>query len=77
MAHRCSDHYPGGQLFADLRGTELPRQAGTVLPQFLRSLGFVPAQIPASPAEQARLFRSATSARPVLVMLATPPRSPT
>jgi DNA-binding SARP family transcriptional activator/tetratricopeptide (TPR) repeat protein len=69
IAHRCSDHYPGGQLFADLRGTELPRQAGTVLPQFLRSLGFVPAQIPASPAEQARLFRSATSARPVLVML--------
>src|SRR5204862_57570 len=34
-AHRVADHFPGGELYADLRGAEPP----VVLDRFLRALG--------------------------------------
>jgi DNA-binding SARP family transcriptional activator len=69
-AHRAADHFPGGQLVADLRGsTGTPREPGEVLGEFLHATGFPMDRVPASVEERAKLFRSWSSANPVLVLL--------
>lgn len=70
-AHSIADRYPGGVLFAGLRGhgpTE-PADPGQVLDGFLRSLGAHPDRIPTGQDDRAALFRSLISGREVLVVL--------
>jgi tetratricopeptide (TPR) repeat protein len=70
--HRHPDLFPGGQLFADLRGfdpVEQPLPAATVLRGFLRALGVPDAAIPREEDAAAALYRSVLSGRRVLVVL--------
>jgi tetratricopeptide (TPR) repeat protein len=69
--HDLRDRYPGGQLYADLGGHSPPQaaQPGDVLGRFLRALGIASARVPDSLEEQAGLYRSVTSGRPLIVML--------
>jgi DNA-binding SARP family transcriptional activator/tetratricopeptide (TPR) repeat protein/DNA-binding XRE family transcriptional regulator len=67
-AHLVRDHFPDGQLFADLRGVgDQPVGAAEVLGRFLTALGV--ASLPADPDERAALFRSLLTDRRVLVLL--------
>jgi len=70
-AHRVRDHFPHGQLFVNLRGSDpgplmAPEQA---LEEFLRALGVPAERIPASVAERAALYRSLLDGRRVLIVL--------
>ncbi|WP_429422956.1 BTAD domain-containing putative transcriptional regulator [Nocardia sp. GAS34] len=65
VAHRVRQHFPDGQLFADLRDTT-PQAA---LAHFLRALGVPEPEVPADTAARAALFRSVLSGRRVLVVL--------
>ncbi|MDX8032659.1 BTAD domain-containing putative transcriptional regulator [Lentzea sp. BCCO 10_0856] len=71
VAHRVRDHFPDGQLFADLRGydEQPPLTADQVLNQFLRGIGIPAEQIPLDVDEQAALFRSVLAGRRMLVVL--------
>jgi DNA-binding SARP family transcriptional activator len=62
-AHRVADHFPGGELYADLRDAEPP----VVLDRFLRALG-ADSELPATVEERAAAFRSSTHTG-VLVVL--------
>ncbi|WP_433362136.1 AfsR/SARP family transcriptional regulator [Actinoplanes sp. CA-142083] len=67
-AHAAADAYPGGQLWADLRGTtDQPADPAEVLAEFLRGLG-EPA-VPETLRERAALFRSLAADRRMLVVL--------
>jgi tetratricopeptide (TPR) repeat protein len=69
--HSISDQYEGGVLYADLRG-HTPAAAtppGTILTGFLAALGTPPERIPVELGEQAKLYRSLTSGRRMLVLL--------
>ncbi|GGZ01396.1 transcriptional regulator [Streptomyces nitrosporeus] len=71
-AHQVAEHFPDGQLFADLRGYDEhlePTTAGEILGRFLRSLSVPTAQIPSEPEERAALYRSLLADRRVLVVL--------
>lgn len=69
-AHRVADHFPGGQLVADLRGSgPTPADPADILADFLDASGFPMERVPASLEERAKLFRSWTAANPVLVLL--------
>ncbi|MFD9962862.1 tetratricopeptide repeat protein [Amycolatopsis sp. NPDC058986] len=63
--------FPGGQLYADFRETTSGPVTGVndVLAAFLRALHVEPEVIPAGLGERAGLFRTKTSAKPVLVVL--------
>jgi tetratricopeptide (TPR) repeat protein len=70
-AHRVRDHFPHGQLFVNLRGSDpgppmAPEQA---LEEFLRALGVPAERIPAGAAERAALYRSLLDGRRVLIIL--------
>jgi DNA-binding SARP family transcriptional activator/tetratricopeptide (TPR) repeat protein len=70
-AHRFADRYPDGQLYTDLRGAmagSAPVAPQAVLERFLRALD-VPTAGCISLAEAAAMFRAATAARRVLVVL--------
>ncbi|OKI10256.1 hypothetical protein A6A06_02340 [Streptomyces sp. CB02923] len=64
-----SEHYPDGQLYADLGGHAPggPVRPGEVLGQFIRAFGV--AQVPAETAEQAALWRTLTAGLRIAVML--------
>lgn len=69
--HDISGHYKGGALYADLRG-HTPADAaapGELLTGFLSALGTPPERIPLGLGEQAKLFRSLTSGRRMLMLL--------
>lgn len=69
--HEVSERYEGGLLYADLHG-HIPDTAtppGEVLTGFLSALGTSPDRIPLELAEQAKLYRSLTNARRMLVLL--------
>ncbi|WP_328718523.1 tetratricopeptide repeat protein [Streptomyces sp. NBC_00247] len=71
-AHQVADRFPGGQLFADLRGydeEEAPRRPSAVLDGFLRALGVAAPQIPTDQNERADLFRGILVGRRVLIVL--------
>jgi DNA-binding SARP family transcriptional activator len=69
VAHQVSDHFPDGQLYADLHGHD--RRAATdpadILVWFLRALGV--SQIPDEVDERAALYRNLLAGRRVLVVL--------
>ncbi|MFD7028259.1 BTAD domain-containing putative transcriptional regulator [Streptomyces sp. NPDC059917] len=70
VAHAARPHFPDGQLYVDLQGTEArPVEPEAVLGAFLRALGTPDARIPDSPAERAALYRSTLDDRRVLVLL--------
>jgi tetratricopeptide (TPR) repeat protein len=69
--HLISERYEGGVLYADLHG-QAPRIAAPpneVLTGFLGALSTPPERIPLEVAEQAKLYRSLTSGRRMLVLL--------
>ncbi|MFD9355636.1 BTAD domain-containing putative transcriptional regulator [Streptomyces sp. NPDC060031] len=70
VAHAARPHFPDGQLYVDLQGTEpRPAEPVAVLGSFLRALGTPDTAIPDSPAERAALYRSTLDGRRVLVLL--------
>ncbi|WP_018351558.1 AfsR/SARP family transcriptional regulator [Longispora albida] len=70
IAHQVRDQYPGGQLFAHLRGLdEHPAQPADVLAEFLRALGVAGHAIPDRLDDRAAAYRSLLSSRRVLVVL--------
>ena len=69
VAHRVREAFPGGQLFADLRGTrDIPRPPSDVLVQFIRALDGEGA-LPAAEDELAVLYRSLLAGRRILIVL--------
>jgi DNA-binding SARP family transcriptional activator/DNA polymerase III delta prime subunit len=71
VAHQVSSSFPGGQLYANLRGYAPGPPMSTVdaLTRFLRALGVPPSQIPLDVEEQITLYRSCMAGRQVLVVL--------
>ncbi|MEU9921413.1 BTAD domain-containing putative transcriptional regulator [Streptomyces griseoluteus] len=68
-AHRVKDHFPNGQLYADLAGTREPAEPARVLLSFLTALGLPRVQIPDDVEERGKLWRTASAGRRLLVML--------
>ncbi|TLS43120.1 tetratricopeptide repeat protein [Streptomyces montanus] len=71
-AFRAVEHFPDGQLFADLRGYDEhhePVSAHDVLSRFLRSLGVPGEQVPTDLEERVSLYRSLLTDRRVLIVL--------
>ncbi|MEU9081549.1 BTAD domain-containing putative transcriptional regulator [Streptomyces sp. NPDC048357] len=70
VAHAARAHFPDGQLYVDLQGTEArPAEPVAVLGAFLRALGTPDTAIPDSATERAALYRSTLDGRRVLVLL--------
>ncbi|MFJ7588261.1 BTAD domain-containing putative transcriptional regulator [Streptomyces sp. NPDC097617] len=70
VAHAARPHFPDGQLYVDLQGTEArPAEPEAVLGSFLRALGTPDTAIPDSSADRAALYRSILDGRRVLVLL--------
>ncbi|WP_435372431.1 ATP-binding protein [Streptomyces ficellus] len=69
--HSLRPRFPGGQLYADLGAQSPAGPAGPdeVLSRFLRALGVPAAQVPATIAERAALYRSLTAERRLVVLL--------
>jgi tetratricopeptide (TPR) repeat protein len=69
--HSISADFDGGTLYADLRGhaRDAATSPGEVLTGFLSALGITPDRIPVELGEQAKLYRSLTSGRRMLVLL--------
>jgi DNA-binding SARP family transcriptional activator len=68
-AHRVSDLFPDGQLYADLRAFGRGDSPSAVLHSFLSALGVSPDRIPPDLAGKASLYRSLLAGRRVLVLL--------
>ncbi|MFD8982221.1 BTAD domain-containing putative transcriptional regulator [Streptomyces sp. NPDC059564] len=71
-AHRVTEQYPDGRLFADLRGYDehhAPTTAGDILSRFLRSLGVESDDVPNGLEDRIALYRSVLSERRVLLVL--------
>lgn len=70
--HRARHRFPGGQLYADLRGYDAhaePLPPAAVLDGFLRALGVPGDQVPGGLDERAALFRSVLHGRQMLILL--------
>ncbi|MET8748589.1 BTAD domain-containing putative transcriptional regulator [Streptomyces sp. NPDC004667] len=71
-AHRVTEQYPDGRLFADLRGYDehhAPTTAGDILSRFLRSLGVESEDVPNGLEDRIALYRSVLAERRVLLVL--------
>ncbi|GLV85246.1 SARP family transcriptional regulator [Streptomyces lavendulae subsp. lavendulae] len=71
-AHRVTERYPDGRLFADLRGYDehhSPTTAGDILSRFLRSLGVESEEVPNGLEDRIALYRSVLAERRVLLVL--------
>ncbi|WP_030775951.1 AfsR/SARP family transcriptional regulator [Streptomyces sp. NRRL S-920] len=70
-AHRNREHFPGGLLYADLRGFSDTGEPALleVLREFLLALGVAPRRIPESAGAASALFRSLSADRQLLVVL--------
>ncbi|GGL21362.1 SARP family transcriptional regulator [Sphaerisporangium melleum] len=70
VAHDMAEHYPDGQLYAELRGTtELPATPEEVLGRLLRELGTPAPELPPTLEERVNRYRTLLSGRRVLVVL--------
>jgi DNA-binding SARP family transcriptional activator/Flp pilus assembly protein TadD len=70
--HRLRADFPGGQLYADLRGGTpglVAREPGEVLGRLLRSLGVEGRRIPSDLEDRSALYRSLMAGRRALVLL--------
>lgn len=71
-AHRLSDQFPDGQLYADLRGYtegQQPAEPTEILDLFLRQLGVNPEEIPSALDERSALLRTSLADRRALMLL--------
>jgi hypothetical protein len=70
-AHLIREQFPGGELYANLRGFDdgPAVTADAVLDRFLRDLGVEPSSVPADPDSRAAMFRSRIADRRVLILL--------
>jgi DNA-binding SARP family transcriptional activator len=71
-ANDNADRFPGGQLYANLRGFDPisePVTASATLRGFLEALGADPARVPVDPDAQAALYRSLVAGRHLLIVL--------
>ncbi|WP_327348985.1 ATP-binding protein [Streptomyces europaeiscabiei] len=70
-AHGVRDHFPGGDLYMDLRGygPGLPADPSDVLESFLWSLGVPPERVPPGPEARSTLYRTLLDGRRTLVVL--------
>ena len=71
-AHQVAGHFPDGQLFVNLRGSDpsgLPVVPADAVRGFLAALGVPPARVPADADGQAALYRGLLAGRRVLVVL--------
>jgi DNA-binding SARP family transcriptional activator len=70
-AHRAAEHFPDGQLYADLRGNapDGPADPGHVLAGFLRAMGLDEARLPPDAGSAAALLREVTRDRRILIVL--------
>ncbi|MFJ9419153.1 AfsR/SARP family transcriptional regulator [Streptomyces sp. NPDC101227] len=70
VAHAVRPHFPDGQLYVDLQGTDrTPADSGTALTHFLRALGVTAGAVPDGLEQKAALYRSLLAGRRVLVVL--------
>ncbi|WP_406859344.1 AfsR/SARP family transcriptional regulator [Streptomyces sp. HUAS MG47] len=72
LAHELAPQYPDGQLYADLAAPAPdggPQRPHDPVAGFLRALGVPAGQIPDSPAEAVRRYRSAVAGRRLLVVV--------
>ncbi|MFF0393815.1 BTAD domain-containing putative transcriptional regulator [Kitasatospora sp. NPDC004615] len=69
VGHSLQQHFPDGQLYADLRGQSEPVPPQEVLRGFLDALGVPVQRIPAGLAARAALFRSVTASKRLLIVL--------
>jgi DNA-binding SARP family transcriptional activator len=70
VAHRLTDHFTDGQLFADLRGSHADAaDPHDVLGAFLRALGVPGSGLPDDADERAALYRSMLADKRTLVLL--------
>jgi DNA-binding SARP family transcriptional activator/tetratricopeptide (TPR) repeat protein len=72
FGRQVAKRFPGGQLYAHLRGVDpatAPVAPGEVLRFFLHSLGVPPHRIPADTEERAALYRSLLDGKRVLIVL--------
>jgi tetratricopeptide (TPR) repeat protein/transcriptional regulator with XRE-family HTH domain len=71
-AHHAAQHFPDGQLYANLRGFDpsgTPGTAAGAVRGFLDALGVPAERIPADPEAQTGLYRSLLSERRMLIVL--------
>ncbi|MGK5529526.1 tetratricopeptide repeat protein [Streptomyces sp. URMC 129] len=70
-AHALADRFPGGQLYADLRGVSAATAVAPseILVRFLTGLGVPPSRIPRDEQAQADLYRDQTAHRRLVVLL--------
>ena len=70
-AHRVREWFPGGTLYANLRGygPGEPATAGEILEQFLRAVGMAPGRIPGTLEEQTSAYRSLLDRQRMLIVL--------
>jgi DNA-binding SARP family transcriptional activator/tetratricopeptide (TPR) repeat protein len=71
VAHELRNRFPGGQLYADLRGhaAASPLTPEQILPRFLISLGVPPQQVPKKLDDLVGVYRTLLADRKVLVLL--------
>jgi DNA-binding SARP family transcriptional activator/Tfp pilus assembly protein PilF/DNA-binding XRE family transcriptional regulator len=71
-AHQMAQRYPGGQLYADLRGFDpggMPATSAEAIRGFLDALGVAASRIPPGLDAQASLYRSLAAGRQMLIVL--------
>jgi DNA-binding SARP family transcriptional activator/tetratricopeptide (TPR) repeat protein len=69
VAHGVADHFPDGQLFADLHSASHPVSPTQVLERFIRAFGTPGVQVPEGLEERAEMYRNLLGDRRVLVVL--------
>jgi DNA-binding SARP family transcriptional activator len=70
LAHRVSDRFPDGQLFAQLHtGSRSTVSSADILGRFLRALGVSDPSIPDDGEERAEMYRNLLAKRRILVVL--------
>ncbi|HEX6871399.1 MAG TPA: BTAD domain-containing putative transcriptional regulator [Micromonosporaceae bacterium] len=70
IAHRVRSHFPGGQLYASLRDHDgEPINPSLILTDFLHAIGVPDRDIPSTLDERAKVFRTWSADRRVLIVL--------
>nr|MDT0659147.1 BTAD domain-containing putative transcriptional regulator [Micromonospora sp. DSM 115978] len=68
-AHELSDHYPDGQLYADMRSSDRQDRIAKLFARFLRALGVTGSAIPDGVEERSELYRSMLYGKRLLLVI--------